>query len=58
MFATPTAPATENEPVAILTSKGVAARAAYQLVRALRALDDDTRDEIMGLLYLEMVVNR
>jgi hypothetical protein len=31
-----------------------AARAAYRLAHALRALDDGAREDVLGVLYLEL----
>jgi hypothetical protein len=47
-------PAPETDRVTVLTPKGEATRHAYRLARALRALDDETRDAVLGLLYLEI----
>ena len=47
----------EPDPVdtpAVLTDRSRAVRAAYRLAHALRALDDDERDDVLGLLYLEL----
>jgi hypothetical protein len=53
VVATPV-PAPLTDRVTILTPKGEATRHAYKLARALRALDDETRDEVLGILYVEL----
>jgi hypothetical protein len=50
----PAIPAPETDRVTVLTDKGQAVRAAYRLAQALRALDDEARDEVMEVLYIEL----
>jgi hypothetical protein len=47
-------PAPETDRIVALTPKGEATRHAYKLAHALRALDDEARDDVLGVLYLEL----
>jgi hypothetical protein len=47
-------PAPLTDCTTVLTDKGMATRYAYKLAHALRVLDAETRDDVMGLLYQEL----